>query len=186
MSRPIHRALMLTAALLAVHTAAPSARAASQETPAPAATSSARGTSQEAALLRACILGAARLHNVPPAGMVVLLLVEGGKLGMRSGNTNGTGDLGPWQINEIWIPKLAARWGLPQDETHRLVRDDLCANADAAGWIFGLNLRDVRGDLWEGVARYHSMRVDLQDKYLTKALRAAQSLRQLPKPEPGR
>ena len=87
---------------------------------------------REGALLQSCILGAARVHDVPPAAMVVLLMVEGGRLGMRSSNTNGTGDLGPFQVNEIWLPKIARYWNVPEVETRRLVRDDLCANAEAA------------------------------------------------------
>lgn len=143
----------------------------------PAAAPVARAVTPDGALLRACILGAARLHDVPPFALVVLLMVEGGKLGLRSPNRNGTGDLGPWQVNEIWMPRLAAHWGLSREETHRLVREDLCANADAAAWIFALNLREAGGDLWEGVARYHSRRGDLQRIYLAKALRAAQALK---------
>ena len=132
---------------------------------------------REGALLQSCILGAAQVHDVPPAAMVVLLMVEGGRLGMRSPNTNGTGDLGPFQVNEIWLPKIARYWDVPEAEARRLVRDDLCANAEAAAWIFGMNLRDSKGKLWEGVARYHSMRPDLQDAYLSKALRAVRQLR---------
>ena len=132
---------------------------------------------REGALLQSCILGAARVHDVPPAAMVVLLMVEGGRLGMRSPNTNGTGDLGPFQVNEIWVPKIAQYWNVPEAEARRLVRDDLCANAEAAAWIFGMNLRDSNGDLWQGVARYHSMRPDLQGSYLSKALRAVRQLR---------
>ena len=132
---------------------------------------------REGALLQSCILGAARVHDVPPVAMVVLLMVEGGRLGMRSPNTNGTGDLGPFQVNEVWLPKIARYWDVPEAEARRLVRDDLCANAEAAAWIFGMNLRDSGGDLWQGVARYHSMRPDLQGSYLSKALRAVQQLR---------
>lgn len=132
---------------------------------------------REGTLLQSCILGAARVHDVPPAAMVVLLMVEGGRLGMRSPNTNGTGDLGPFQVNEVWLPKIAQYWNVPEAEARRLVRDDLCANAEAAAWIFGTNLRDSNGDLWQGVARYHSMRPDLQGAYLSKALRAVQQLR---------
>ena len=132
---------------------------------------------REGALLQSCILGAARVHDVPPAAMVVLLMVEGGRLGMRSPNTNGTGDLGPFQVNEVWLPKIARYWNVPEAEARRLVRDDLCANAEAAAWIFGANLRDSNGDLWQGVARYHSKRPDLQGAYLSKALRAVQQLR---------
>ncbi len=132
---------------------------------------------REGALLQSCILGAARVHDVPPAAMVVLLMVEDGRLGMRSPNTNGTGDLGPFQVNEIWLPKIAQYWDVPEAEARRLVLDDLCANAEAAAWIFGMNLRESNGDLWQGVARYHSMRPDLQGSYLSKALRAVQLLR---------
>ena len=132
---------------------------------------------REGALLQSCILAAAQVHGVPPAAMVVLLMVEGGRLGMRSPNSNGTGDLGPFQVNEIWLPKIARYWDVSEAEAAHLVRDDLCANAEAAAWIFGMNLRDSNGKLWEGVARYHSMRPDLQDAYLSKALRAALQLR---------
>ena len=132
---------------------------------------------REGALLQSCILGAARVHDVPPAAMVVLLMVEGGRLGMRSPNANGTGDLGPFQVNEVWLPKIARYWDVPEAEARRLVRDDLCSNADAASWIFGMNLRDSGGDLWQGVARYHSMNPSLQGLYLSKALRAVRQLR---------
>jgi len=132
---------------------------------------------REGAMLQACILGAALVHDVPPAAMVVLLMVEGGRLGMRSPNTNGTGDLGPFQVNEVWLPKIAQYWDVPEMEARRLVRDDLCANAEAAAWIFGMNLRESGGGLWQGVARYHSMKAGLQGAYLSKALRAVQQLR---------
>lgn len=131
--------------------------------------------------LQACILAAAQIHSVPASAMVILLMIEGGRLGMRSPNTNGTGDLGPFQVNEIWVPKIARYWGVPEGQAYTLLRDDLCSNADAAGWIFGANLRDVGDKVWEGVARYHSMRPDLQNAYLNKAFDAAQRLLRKPK-----
>ena len=61
-------------------------------------------------VVRDCLLAAARVHRLPPALLVILLNVEGGSLGHVSHNTNGTVDIGPMQVNQIWLPQLAARW----------------------------------------------------------------------------
>ena len=138
----------------------------------PAAAAGERG-----AALRACMIGAARLHKVQPFLLAVLLRVEGGQLGIRMANTNGTGDLGPFQVNEIWLPRLATHWSVSVEEARVFVRDNLCANAEAAAWILSLVLEDAKGDLWEGVARYHSITPALQQIYLRKVLDAARGLR---------
>ena len=118
--------------------------------------------------LATCLREAAEAHGLPPAALVLLYQNEGGSLGHVSRNGNGTVDIGPLQINQIWVGAIARRWGLPADTTFRLLRDDFCSNAEAASWILATEVRHAGGDFWEGVGRYHSSRSDLKESYLTK------------------
>jgi hypothetical protein len=51
----------------------------------------------------ACVRRAARAERVPLAALVGLLKVEGGQVGRQHANRNGTFDMGPMQINTIWL-----------------------------------------------------------------------------------
>ena len=62
------------------------------------------------ATIEACIYAAASVYREPPAVLLILLNVEGGTLGAVSHNANGTVDIGPMQVNQLWIPKLSAHW----------------------------------------------------------------------------
>lgn len=130
-----------------------------------------------AAVFRGCVRVASRVNGVPPAVLLMLLQVEGGRLGEVSGNRNGTVDIGPFQVNEIWLPAVAQHWGMTADEAFAILRDNFCGNADAAAWILRSALADAHGDFWEGVGRYHSTRSDLQAAYLRRVLAAARRLR---------
>ncbi len=83
------------------------ARAASPDAAATAQAATAPYTSPT---IEGCVLAAARVHRLPPAMLVILLNVEGGSLGRVSQNTNDTVDIGPMQVNQIWIPLVAAHW----------------------------------------------------------------------------
>ena len=130
-----------------------------------------------AAVLRGCVRVASRVNGVPPAVLLMLLQVEGGRLGAVSGNRNGTVDIGPFQVNEIWLPAVAQHWGMTVAEAFPILRDNFCGNADAAAWILRGALADAHGDVWEGVGRYHSARSDLKATYLRRVLAAARRLR---------
>lgn len=123
---------------------------------------------------RGCVLAAARANGVPPA--VPLMQVEGGRLGRVSGNTNGTVDIGPWQVNEIRLPEVARRWELTVAEAFPILRDNPCGNADAAAFVFKRALADARGDFREDVGRYHSARPDLKAIHPRKVLAAARRM----------
>ncbi len=62
------------------------------------------------AAIRGCIVAAASVYRLPPVMLVILLNVEGGSLGRVSHNTNHTVDIGPMQVNQIWLPAIAAHW----------------------------------------------------------------------------
>lgn len=126
-----------------------------------------------ASVIQGCLTAAASTHRVPPAVLVILLDVEGGQLGRVSGNTNGTVDIGPMQVNEIWLPELARHWRAPVAQTFIALRDNFCANVEAGAFILRRGLDEVPGDFWTGVGNYHSHDRAYKVAYLRKVLAVA-------------
>lgn len=106
-------------------------------------------------ILAACLMLAAQTYEVPPAVLVGIYKVEGGSVGQEVRNTNGSYDMGPMQINTIWLPDLADRWDVSTDTARRWVRDDACTNVGVAAWILGNHLKET-GSLSKAIAHYHS------------------------------
>lgn len=122
-------------------------------------------------VLAACLMLAAQTYAVPPAVLVGIYNVEGGKVGQQVINTNGTHDLGPMQINTIWLPELAQYWGVSQDTARRWVRDDACTNMGVSAWILRRHL-DETGSLSKAIAHYHSRTPDKGASYRGKVVAA--------------
>ena len=139
--------------------------------PAHAATLSADGV-----YVRDCLTAAGNAHHEPPALLVILLNVEGGRLGAVSPNTNGTVDIGPMQVNDIWLPKLAAHWATTKESAYLALRDNFCANVEAGAWILRRGLDEAHGDFWEGVGFYHSHDPGYKRTYLNSVLQQAMRL----------
>jgi hypothetical protein len=131
------------------------------------------------ATIEGCIVAAANLHRLPPAVLVVLLNVEGGTIGHVSKNSNDTVDIGPMQVNEIWLPKLAQHWRASVADTFEALRDNFCANLEGGAWILRLALDEAHGNLWTGVGIYHSHNPGYQADYLRKVLRQTLTFQQL-------
>ena len=87
--------------------------------------------------------------------MLGILQVEGGKIGMESRNTNGTADLGPMQINTLWLPELSQKWGVDETTARAWVRDDPCTNMGVSAWILRNHMNET-GSLAKAIAHYHS------------------------------
>ena len=108
------------------------------------------------AMIEGCLKAAAELHQVPAGVLVLLLSVEAGRLGEVSQNANGTVDIGPMQVNDTWVRKIAGHWRASPDAAYRALRDNFCANVEGGAWILRQALDEAHGDLWKGVALYHS------------------------------
>jgi hypothetical protein len=133
--------------------------------------------SDNAQLIQRCLYAAADVHRVPPAVLVVLLNVEGGTLGHVSANTNATVDIGPMQVNQIWIPQIAAHWHASPAATFTALRDSFCANVEAGAWILRQGLDEAHGDFWQGVGYYHSHDPQHKATYLQSVLKQVLRLR---------
>lgn len=132
--------------------------------------------------LAVCIFTAAQTYVVPPSVILGILNVEGGRIGQAVRNTNNTYDLGPMQINTIWIPELARYWGVNESVALQKVRDDACINIGVGAWILRTNMNKT-GSLSQGIAHYHSGTPHLGHKYRKKVMNAMERYRLIRRPE---
>lgn len=122
-------------------------------------------------VLAACLMLAAQTYEVPPAVMLGILQVEGGRVGQEVRNKNGTSDLGPMQINTLWMPELAQKWGVSEDTAQRWVRDDPCTNMGVSAWILRNHMNET-GSLSKAISYYHSRTPTYGSAYKKKVVAA--------------
>ena len=120
--------------------------------------------------VQGCLMAVSEIYRLPPALILILLKVEGGRLGAVTGNTNATVDIGPMQVNTIWVPVIAKHWHTTADRAYAALRDNFCANLEGGAWILRQALDEAHGDFWGGVAIYHSHNPVHQKAYLRNVL----------------
>ncbi len=124
----------------------------------------------------ACMTAAAAFYHLPPRVLPAIQAVEGGRPGMIQAAANGSADLGPMQVNTIWIGPLARYAGMSEQAVEDRLIDDACFNIAAAAAIVRLNLTEVRGDLMASIGQYNSHTPALSAAYQQKVLAAAAGL----------
>jgi hypothetical protein len=115
-----------------------------------------------------CLQLAAAHYTLPLDLLSAILRVEGGRPGLAVRNTNGSFDLGPMQINTVWLITLQ-----PRGITLAMLRDDYCVNVAVGSWILARELQRLpahpsRGQLWQATANYHSRTPALNYRYATR------------------
>ena len=115
----------------------------------------------------ACILAAAYTYQLPPPIILAVLEVEGGKIGTQSRNRNGSYDLGPMQVNTIWVKDLSKRLRMDQQDVATRLVYDPCFNVGVGSWILRSKINEA-GSFWKGVAHYHSKTPHLGSRYMYK------------------
>lgn len=113
-----------------------------------------------------CVAHAARTFGVPELPIWIILDVEGGTVGKVSWNSNKTYDIGPMQVNSIWLKHIA-----PFGITESQLRDNLCVNIYVGTWIFTKELKRHM-TLPKALAYYHSPTPKHQHRYLGLVQRA--------------
>jgi soluble lytic murein transglycosylase-like protein len=73
------------------------------------------------------------------------------------------------QINTIWIPALAKKWGVNEETARRWVRDDACTNVGVSAWILKGHI-DETESLSQAIAHYHSRTPHHGKRYQTRVL----------------
>lgn len=127
-------------------------------------------------VLATCLMMAAQTYNVPPAVMLGIMRVEGGRVGQAVGpNQNGTYDLGPMQINTLWVKELSRHWNVSYNTAFTMVKDDPCINVSVAAWILRQRLNES-GNLTLAIAHYHSKTPKFGYVYARKVIGAIRQM----------
>ncbi|OGU24409.1 MAG: hypothetical protein A2580_08715 [Hydrogenophilales bacterium RIFOXYD1_FULL_62_11] len=116
-----------------------------------------------------CVTQAARTFGIPELPIWVILDVEGGTVGKVSWNSNKTYDIGPMQVNSIWLKHIAP-YGISESQ----LRDNLCMNIYVGTWIFTKELQRHK-TLPKALAYYHSPTPKHQHRYLGLIQKAIES-----------
>ena len=134
-----------------------------------------------APLTAACLAAAAHAYQLPQSYLYAILATEGGQVGQAVTNTNGSRDLGPFQINSVWGPAMARYWQVSVPRALERARDDGCANALVAAAIMRNSMSEAKGDLTRAVGLFHSHTEVLAGPYRVRILTAAERFRVLDK-----
>ncbi|MFY9288028.1 MAG: lytic transglycosylase domain-containing protein [Alphaproteobacteria bacterium] len=122
--------------------------------------------------LAACLLMAANTYQVPPAIMIGIMEIEGGRVGQAVGpNFNGSYDLGPMQVNTLWVPKLAKIWKVNDKTAYTWLKDDGCVNVHVSAWILQQKIKNT-GSYYGGISHYHSATPGIGSRYAAKVVAA--------------
>lgn len=117
-----------------------------------------------------CVVEAVVQHQLPLGVFLSLAKQESGRVGQSVPNKTPSGrvwsfDHGPMQINDYsWGAKIQKNFGWTMEQ----VRDDLCLNAKVGAWIFRQAINDAKGNIWHGVAYYHSRNPKHANPYMWK------------------
>ncbi|KKN80598.1 hypothetical protein LCGC14_0328170 [marine sediment metagenome] len=107
-----------------------------------------------------CLQDVSQRYGIHTDVLFAILMVEGGTVGKdNAGNTNGTYDIGPFQINSMHLPEIRTK-GITESQ----LRNNGCTNANVAAWILQrsvMNERVLSGindedSYLKALARYHS------------------------------
>lgn len=118
-------------------------------------------------VIERCVSYSANYFNINKNVIKSIIIVEGGKAGTMSRNSNGTYDMGIMQINTIHLPDIRRKY---PTVTWREVAYDPCINIGIGTWILSQRLSEVkdRQDYWIGVGNYHSKTPKYRNRYLKK------------------
>lgn len=118
-----------------------------------------------------CVADIASKHNIPLEIMLAVQSVERGNTGQAVRNTNGTYDLGAFQINTIHLDFVKKNGGTKEDVLKRG-----CFNAEIAGKLLkrALNEKSKQHlDLYTRASGYHSWTPVHNQRYRTKLVKYA-------------
>lgn len=130
-----------------------------------------------------CVRQAAERFRLPASLIRAVLQVEGGQVGASSPNRNGSFDIGPMQINSLWLPEIERRGG-----SLELILHHRCANIHFGGYLLSRELAGfdwARADqktFWRAVGNYHSHTPALNKRYAERVWRAWQREMRQPRP----
>ncbi|MDP2564373.1 lytic transglycosylase domain-containing protein [Pseudoalteromonas marina] len=99
-----------------------------------------------------CLYNIAEDYQIPPTLIMAIHKTEGGKPGSVIGpNRNGSYDLGPMQINDLWLPELKEQ-GISREE----LINDACINIKVGAWILAKRYKEFDNSWIKAVKAYNA------------------------------
>ncbi|MEA9392211.1 conjugal transfer protein TrbN [Acerihabitans sp. TG2] len=118
-----------------------------------------------------CVVKASQKQGVPANVLLALSSLERGKNGQFVKNTNGSIDLGHFQINTTNWDKKTGLFAGRLSISHEDVALRGCYNAELAAWLLRQRINEDTGqDYWTRVANYHSKTKQYNDIYKKKLI----------------
>lgn len=99
-----------------------------------------------------CIVSASHRFQKPPEALLAMMLHEAGRKGAKTQNTNGSLDLGPMQVNTIWLRNASPLSSYVNEDA---LANDLCLNIHSAAWILSSHYKKTK-NIWAAIGMYHS------------------------------
>ena len=122
-----------------------------------------------------CLLQAASYYGIDHHVLEAIRIAEAGRVGVAVRNTNGSYDLGPFQINTFWIREFRHE-GHPVDPVE--LRDNGCSNAFFAAYILKREIVNTPGhSVYRAVGYYHSHVTAEARRYRERVFRILRRIR---------
>jgi soluble lytic murein transglycosylase-like protein len=118
-------------------------------------------------ITEACLHETSKRFQLPKKLLRAVLKIENGQAGELNINANGTYDIGPMQINSIWLPLFEPYISLEE------ILYNGCSNLQVGAWILRYNINRAGGNFWKGVGNYHSKTAIHNIRYQSKIFQAA-------------
>lgn len=134
-----------------------------------------QGDGKFVALTEAAVRETARVFDLQPAWLYVILGVERGKVGQCLSNTNDTYDCGPFQVNSVHLPMFARLLNMETQRVYQLLRDNGPFNCLAAGYLLRAAINDA-GSVYEGMGYYHNRKPAYKNRYQELIIKSARRL----------
>lgn len=119
-----------------------------------------------------CVIDASKRFKIPVSIILSILDVEGGEVGVKASNKNGTWDIGPMQINTCHMEELA-----PFGITKYDLQTNGCLNVQAGTWLLRQLLNRNNGRMLDAVGKYHSYNQPYKGRYQRKIIKAYRQLK---------
>ncbi len=124
-------------------------------------------------LTLACLLQASNYYHLDPNILESVRIAEAGHVGKATRNSDGSYDLGPFQINTSWVGRFR-KMHHPIDPIK--IRDNGCVNAYYAAYILKREIAEAHGNVLVGVGHYHSRDPFEARRYRKRVFRILQNL----------
>lgn len=111
-----------------------------------------------------CVIQASTDYSIPVRLILAVQKTEGGRVGMKNKNKNGTFDYGVMQINTIWLNKLKNQFKIDEN----MLMNNYCLSVRTAAYILRYEINLENGNFWSGVGHYHSRTKHLKMAYIAR------------------